>query len=396
MDQIPPGTDLSKTPAGQPPPGVQSNFIDPPSLAMETIVVTTVMIVLASIFVLIRLGSIVFSGRKMAWDDYTCFLGYVFITVFSGLVMAFTNVARHVWDIPLSDLLAPSYLRFIFAQNIIQAPAVAFAKSSILLLYLRIFTVKPNMRHAIYGGLIFTNLLYWIHVPLVLGFCAPRGEHEIIDLTTCAKLTVWGPVQGFLAMILDVYIFVLPFPVISQLKLPPGKRLGVYVLFGTALCGIIASTLAEVYRFQQWFYRADRNWQTAQLFICIIVEGYVAIIVCSMPALAAFFRSPAVANSGMFRWVRSHITTRIFHTNHTHPTTKTSKTSGSSSTKRSYTRTNSVTESSTQLRDDKYLELNDVPILNTNAYSHAHGPNHDIEEGVIKKSVAIKQSQHSL
>ncbi len=72
-------------------------------------------------------------------------------------------------------------------------------------------------------------------VPLVLGFCAPRGGHEIIDLTTCAKLTVWGPVQGFLAMILDVYIFVLPFPVISQLKLPPGKRLGVYVLFGTAL-----------------------------------------------------------------------------------------------------------------------------------------------------------------
>ncbi len=58
-----------RPPRANRPWGVQSNFIDPPSLATKTIVVTTVMIVLASMFVLIRLGSIVFSGRKMAWDD---------------------------------------------------------------------------------------------------------------------------------------------------------------------------------------------------------------------------------------------------------------------------------------------------------------------------------------
>lgn len=69
MDQIPPGTDLTKTPAGQPPPGVEPNLIDPPSLATPTIVVTTVMIVLASIFVVIRLSSIISSGRRTAWDD---------------------------------------------------------------------------------------------------------------------------------------------------------------------------------------------------------------------------------------------------------------------------------------------------------------------------------------
>lgn len=69
MDQIPPGTDLTKTPAGDAPMGVESNLIDPPSLAMPTIVVTTVMIILASIFVTIRLSSIFFSGRRTAWDD---------------------------------------------------------------------------------------------------------------------------------------------------------------------------------------------------------------------------------------------------------------------------------------------------------------------------------------
>lgn len=126
------------------------------------------------------------------------------------------------------------------------------------------------------------------------------------------------------------------------------------------------------------------------------MEGYIAIIVGSMPALAAFFRSPAVSNSSLFRYIRSHVSTHIFHTGHTNPSAKASKTSGSSGTKRSYTRTNSETESNTHLRDDQYLELNDVPISNANAYSHANGPNRDIEEGIIKKSVAIKQSEQSL
>ncbi|KAL8992988.1 MAG: hypothetical protein Q9169_006678 [Polycauliona sp. 2 TL-2023] len=402
MDQIPPGTDLSKTPAGKPPPGVVPNFIDPPSLATPTIVVTTVMIILASIFVLVRLTSIVFSGRRTAWDDYTSFIGFVLITAFSGLVMAFTNVARHMWDIPLSDLVAPSYLRFIFAQNILQAPAVGFAKSSILLLYLRIFTIKPSMRYAIYAGLFFTGILYGIHVPLVLGFCSPRGASKIIDFESCAKLTVWGPVQGFFAMLLDVYIFVLPFPVIRHLKLPRGKRVGVYVLFGTAVCGIIASTLAEVYRFKQWFDRADMNWNEAKLFICMYekrarsmpdgtVEGYIAIIVGSMPALAAFFRSPAVSNSSVFKYLRSHVSTYIFHTSHTGPSAKAPRAS-----KQSYRGTNSKTESSEELRAEKSSELGDVPIMNANAYSHATGPNRDVEEGVIEKSVAIKQSQQTV
>ena len=126
------------------------------------------------------------------------------------------------------------------------------------------------------------------------------------------------------------------------------------------------------------------------------MEGYIAVIVGSMPALAAFFRSPAVSNSSLFKYVRSHISTHLFHTSHTNPSAKLSKTSGSSGTKRSYTGTNSATESNEHLRDEKNSELNDIPTSNANAYSHATGPNRDIEEGIIEKSVAIKQSQQSL
>jgi hypothetical protein len=52
---IPPGMDLSKIPAAPPPPGVQSNFVDPPSLVPAIITVNLIMILWATSFVSMRL-----------------------------------------------------------------------------------------------------------------------------------------------------------------------------------------------------------------------------------------------------------------------------------------------------------------------------------------------------
>lgn len=69
MDQLPPGADLTKTPAGKPPPGVTPNFNDPPSLANATIAVAVVMMGLTMIFITVRLSAIVFLGKKAGIDD---------------------------------------------------------------------------------------------------------------------------------------------------------------------------------------------------------------------------------------------------------------------------------------------------------------------------------------
>ena len=126
------------------------------------------------------------------------------------------------------------------------------------------------MRFAIYGGIAFTSALYWVHVPLVGYFCSPRnGGWVITNMMKCKNLTVWGPVQGFCALILDVYIFIIPFPVVNQLHLEQKKKVGVLFLFGTAIFGIVASTLAEVYRFKLYFDASDSNWRQSQVFICV-------------------------------------------------------------------------------------------------------------------------------
>jgi hypothetical protein len=52
---FPPGMDLSKIPAAPPPPGVRSNFIDPPDMVPAIITVNMIMILWSMSFVSMRL-----------------------------------------------------------------------------------------------------------------------------------------------------------------------------------------------------------------------------------------------------------------------------------------------------------------------------------------------------
>ena len=64
--QLPPGIDLSQIPSGQPPDGVQSNFVDPPTLGSALIGISVVMMSIAAVIVTTR---VVANARKFSWAD---------------------------------------------------------------------------------------------------------------------------------------------------------------------------------------------------------------------------------------------------------------------------------------------------------------------------------------
>lgn len=61
--------DLSQIPAAQPPDGLTSNFIDPPSLAIVYRVLIYIFMPIMSVLVVIRLGTRLQQIRKLAADD---------------------------------------------------------------------------------------------------------------------------------------------------------------------------------------------------------------------------------------------------------------------------------------------------------------------------------------
>lgn len=122
-------------------------------------------------------------------------------------------------------------------------PTIFFAKISILLLYLRIFTVNKLTRYAIYFGMAFTALLYWAGVGVESYFCAAGPGESWADIAVlgakCSRLLPWGITQGICVVVLDVYILILPIPVVIQLHLPMRKRLAILGVFTTASLQVI-------------------------------------------------------------------------------------------------------------------------------------------------------------
>ena len=109
------------------------------------------------------------------------------------------------------------------------------------------------MRYGIWFGLTWNFLLYWINVPLEPYFCAPRLGHKWdVEAVagTCTKYVIFSVVQGALAVALDLYIFVLPIPVILRLKMSRKRRLSVLGVFGTAVLWVLPIEHNEIYHFQ--------------------------------------------------------------------------------------------------------------------------------------------------
>ena len=118
------------------------------------------------------------------------------------------------------------------------SPMLFFAKGAILLLYLRIFNVNTKMRYSIWLGLVWDFLLYWSSIPIATYYGTPRtGQSwDVVAMTeTCANLEIYILIQGVLSVVLDLYIFILPMPIVSKLPISLKQRLSILSVFATAI-----------------------------------------------------------------------------------------------------------------------------------------------------------------
>ena len=112
-------------------------------------------------------------------------------------------------------------------------PGIYFAKAAILTLYLRIFATGMRMRVLIYSALVVLFLVYFAMIPVATVYCTPRtGESwDLMLLERCHTTATTAIVQGVLGVVSDMYIFVLPLPVIFNLQLPFRKKIGLALVF---------------------------------------------------------------------------------------------------------------------------------------------------------------------
>lgn len=145
---------------------------------------------------------------------------------------------RHSWDIPICWYTGDS-LKLPFVQTVLFSPAFFFSKAAILLLYRQLFVIQPGRRIAINIGLIITLLLYLSNIPLAAVYAAPRAGQSWASLLQSLQVNshpfaIAGTVQSAVGTLLDIYIFVLPLPILWNLNMALRRRLQLIATFSTA------------------------------------------------------------------------------------------------------------------------------------------------------------------
>lgn len=83
------------------------------------------------------------------------------------------------------------------------------------------------------------NCLFYIAVTLAFGIQCVRRPGltwlETASSARCRSTTAMNYIQGGFGVVSDIYIFVLPFPVLWGLHMAPRKKLGVFLTFLTGL-----------------------------------------------------------------------------------------------------------------------------------------------------------------
>ncbi|EEA23198.1 hypothetical protein TMatcc_002055 [Talaromyces marneffei ATCC 18224] len=297
--------DLCAIPAGVSPNGVY-NFVNPPSLFTALLVISVALGAISTIFVL---GRLFVNRKKLKIADYMTFIGCITNITYTGLILARPDSYRHIWDTPVCDFNGQS-LKILFVQTMFFGPVFFFTKAAILLLYSQLFAIETRFRIAIYISILVTLLLYLSEFPLAAVYAAPRPGHSwdslLENLTTNApRLALGGAVQSAISTALDIYIFILPLPILLKLQMMPRQRLQVLGIFSTALLGVGASVASLIIKIRL-MSSADSSWLGAQATMCTIVETNIALIVGCMPAFAHFV-SVYIRGSTFIKTLRSRL-----------------------------------------------------------------------------------------
>lgn len=106
------------------------------------------------------------------------------------------------------------------------------------MLYYRLFTTRRFIRYAIIFGVAFSFVSYFSNMTVVGILCAPKvgDPWDWTTVAKCYRVSASGFVLGIVNMALDIYLLILPIPVILPLQLSIKKKIGV---LGISMVGLL-------------------------------------------------------------------------------------------------------------------------------------------------------------
>ncbi|KAE8168175.1 hypothetical protein BDV40DRAFT_294723 [Aspergillus tamarii] len=288
--------EMASIPAGTPPPGVESNLVDPPSDGYILYIVGGIVMGLMYITAGLSLYAKLTIRRRMAPDDWTrliAMIGATFYFIICILAVAKGKYGTHMYDLSALQAMSDAFIITGYFSNWVTAIVWPFAKTSFFLIYLEMFRTIKWQRYAIYFGLFVNWAFYTIILIATLYYTSPAPGQtwaEGFVSTRYSEILKWTVPIASGSLIIDLYILILPMAPIWNLQMDFKKRVGVMVVFGTGLLACVASSLSIYFKNILDHHTDDFSYYTLPVLIMCLVEMCVGISASSMPSLTLLVR----------------------------------------------------------------------------------------------------------
>ncbi|KGO76974.1 hypothetical protein PITC_003950 [Penicillium italicum] len=254
-----------------------------PDRGHELFITAIVMVLMAAIFVTIRLATRVHL-KKFGWDD-------IFIIIaLAASVMTTTAInlaVKNGYGRGKSDMGESMHTAFMwfFVAQIPYKIALGFTKASISLLYLRIFITKSFQR---VGKALLAVIAAWsIASVLVTIFqCIPieASWNHTIKAKRCVDKDSWWYAFAGINTITDILVAILPIAPVYHLKLSKRDRIGLccVFVFGAFVC---VTSIIRTVAVSQTSTGLDQSWDFIPRSIWTLVECNTGIICACLPMM---------------------------------------------------------------------------------------------------------------
>ncbi|KAJ5745064.1 hypothetical protein N7520_010246 [Penicillium odoratum] len=273
------------TPAGPPPAGQASNFINPDYCGTKLLVVNCVFLPLAVIALAVRIWTRLFVVRIFRADDFLMIMAFVLSCVLTGLVLDMLDwgLTKHMWDVPLIEF-SPKFNKLNLIAAIVYCAATGFTKCSVLIFYLRIFPSR-KFHTAVWSLVLIAAGYSFASVLANIFSCTPIAKSWDSTITTgsCMNRPVFYFANAGLGIFTDFATVVVPIPWIRRLQMPMRQKMAVCgILVIGCFVGIVSCIrLATIYFLLK---STDLTWTTTKALMWCTIELNLGIIGGSVTA----------------------------------------------------------------------------------------------------------------
>ncbi|KAL3455725.1 hypothetical protein BJX64DRAFT_281876 [Aspergillus heterothallicus] len=206
-------------------------------------VINIVGIIVAIVSVALRITNRVVGGQT-GLDDYTIVAALLVAVAIAGVGFPLRTygLGKNIWSVPFDHI--SETLKLFFVEENLYCVCIAFIKSSMLLLYLRLFPSK-TLRLTVFIALAIT--LSWGTATFLaqLFSCAPinyfwekwDGEHE----GHCTSHNALLLAHAIMNIVMDVVVIAIPMPILWTLHMSFEKKVGMCVMFAV---GIVVTVIS--------------------------------------------------------------------------------------------------------------------------------------------------------